>query len=159
MQPLPSLLMKARHLLLLLAMALCFAPLTSRAQVFFRVSVKVFTDSGGNRPAGRSNAEIQDDYTYYNQLLSKYARGCQFNLTEIVQMPASLSGWFNVTARSGTSRDNLLANCNSNAALYAYRSDNINVYINNSSSGVCCGANNGLIFTGNEDDHITPVHE
>jgi len=151
--------MKARRLFLLLAMALFLAPLTSRAQVFFRVSVKVFTDSNGNRPAGRSNAEIQDDYTYYNQLLSKYARGCQFSLTEIVQMPASLSGWFNVTARSGTSRDNLLANCTSNSALYAYRSDNVNVYINNSSSGVCCGANNGLIFTGNEDDHITPVHE
>jgi hypothetical protein len=74
-------------------------------------------------------------------------------------MPSSLSGWFNVTARSGTSRDQLLANCTSNSALYAYRSDNVNVYINNSSSGVCCGANNGLIFTGNEDDHITPVHE
>jgi hypothetical protein len=43
--------------------------------------------------------------------------------------------------------------------LYAYRTDAINVYVNNSSSGVCCGVNNGLVFTGNEDDHITPVHE
>jgi len=151
--------MKTRNFIPLLAVALCFAPIASTAQVFFRVSVKVFTDSSGFRPAGRSDAEIQDDYVYYNRLLANYARGCQFSLTEIVQMPSSLSSWFNIAARSGANRDNLLANCTSNAALYAYRTDNINVYINNSSSGVCCGANNGLIFTGNEDDHITPVHE
>jgi hypothetical protein len=129
------------------------------AQVFWRVSVKVFTDSGGNRPADRSNSEIQDDYVYYNALLTKYARGTRFSLTEIVQLPSSLSGWYNVAARNGSNRDMLLANATSNATLYAYRTDNVNVYINNSSSGVCCGAGNGLIFTGNEDDHITPVHE
>lgn len=151
--------MKARHSLILLAAALWFAPVVSHAQVFFRVSVKVFTDSNGNRPASRGTAEIQDDYVYYNELLTKYARGCQFSLTEVVQMPSSLSGWFNVTARSATSRDQLLANATSNATLYAYRTDRINIYINNSASGVCCGAGNGLVFTGNEDDHITPVHE
>lgn len=151
--------MKTRFCLALLVAALALVPAPGSAQVFFRVSVKVFTDSGGNRPSGRSNAEIQDDYVYYNRLLGNYARGCQFSLTEIVQMPSSLSGWFNMTARSGTSRDQLLANATSNATLYAYRTDAVNIYINNSSSGVCCGANNGLVFTGNEDDHITPVHE
>ncbi len=143
----------------MLVVALCLAPPSSPAQVFFRVSVKVFTDSNGNRPAGRTDAQIQDDYVYYNRLLAKYARGCQFSLTEIVQMPSGLSSWYNVTARDGGNRDALLAAATLNPALYAYRGDNINVYINNSSSGVCCGSNNGLIFTGNEDDHITPVHE
>lgn len=140
-------------------MALWFAPVSSQAQVFFRVSVKVFTDSNGNRPGGRTDAQIQDDYVYYNELLTKYARGCQFSLTEVVQLPSTLSGWFNVTARDSGNRTALQNNATSNTVLYAYRSDAINVYINNSSSGVCCGANNGLIFTGNEDDHITPVHE
>jgi hypothetical protein len=143
----------------LLAVALWFAPVASQAQVIFRVSVKVFTDSNGNRPSGRANAEIQDDYVYYNELLTKYARGCQFSLIEVVQLPSSLSGWFNVAARDSGNRGNLQNNATSNTVLYAYRTDAINVYINNSSSGVCCGANNGLIFTGNEDDHITPVHE
>jgi len=151
--------MKARNFLQLLVATFCLAPVVSPAQVFFRVSVKVFTDAGGNRPVNRSNAEIQDDYVYYNDLLTKYARGCQFSLTEIVQLPSSLSGWFNVTARDAGNRDKLLANATSNSVLYAYRTDHINLYINNSSSGVCCGAGNGLIFIGNEDDHITPVHE
>jgi hypothetical protein len=150
--------MKTIPLLLLLAI-LAAGATTSQAQVFWRVSVKVFTDSNGNRPTGRTDAEIQDDYVYYNRLLANYARGAQFSLTEIVQLPSSLSGWFNVAARNGSNRDQLLANATSNSTLYAYRTDRINVYINNSSSGVCCGAGNGLIFTGNEDDHITPVHE
>jgi hypothetical protein len=40
------------------------------AGVFWRVSVKVFTDSNGNRPSGRTDAQIQDDYTTYNQMIS-----------------------------------------------------------------------------------------
>jgi hypothetical protein len=151
--------MKARHFLPLLTVALWFAPVASHAQVFFRVSVKVFTDSNGNRPVNRSNAQIQDDYVYYNELLTKYARGCQFSLTEVVQLPSSLSGWFNVAARDSGNRGNLQNNATSNTVLYAYRTDNINLYINNSFSGICCGSGNGLIFIGNEDDHITPVHE
>ena len=151
--------MKARNYLPLLAAALCLAPLASPAQVFFRVSVKIFTDSNGNRPANRSNAEVQDDYVYYNDLLTKYARGCQFSLTEVVQLPSSLSSWFNVAARNSANRGNLQNNATSNTVLYAYRSDAVNVYINNSSSGICCGAGNGLIFVGNEDDRITAAHE
>ena len=115
--------MKARNYLPLLAAALCLAPLASPAQVFFRVSVKVFTDSNGNRPVNRSNAEVQDDYVYYNDLLTKYARGCQFSLTEVVQLPSSLSGWFNVAARNSANRGNLQNNATSNTVLYAYRSD------------------------------------
>lgn len=129
------------------------------AQVFWRVSVKVFTDSNGNRPANRSDSQITTDYDYYNALLAKYARGCQFSLTEVVQLPSSLSSWFNVAARNASNRDALLGAATSNMVLYAYRTDRINVYINNSSSGVCCGAGNGLIFVGNENGHITPVHE
>jgi hypothetical protein len=134
-------------------------PFSGSSQVFWRVSVKVFTDSNGNRPINRTNADIQDDYQYYNELLVKYARGSRFSLVEIVQLPSSLSGWFNVAARNSSNRDALLANATSNATLYAYRTDDINIYVNNSSSGVCCGSNNGLVFTGREDDHITPVHE
>jgi len=151
--------MNYRYFFALLVIGALLAPAVSSAQVFWRVSVKVFTDSNGNRPAGRADDQIQDDYEYYNNLLRKYARGCTFSLTEIVQLPSSLSGWYNIQARNAANRDFLLANCTSNATLYAYRSDRINVYINNSSSGVCCGGGNGLSLTGNEDDHITPLHE
>jgi hypothetical protein len=152
--------MKTRYLLPLLAVALYLAPLSSHAQVFWRVSVKVFTDSGGNRPSGRTDADIQDDYVYYNRLLGNYARGCQFSLVEIVQLPSSLSSWFNIAARDGGNTSALRVNATSNTVLYAYQNDMINIYINNSGSGFCCGGGiNGLIFTGNENDHITPVHE
>lgn len=151
--------MKTRHVLILLALALWFAPVASQAQVFFRVSVKVFTDSNGNRPANRTDPAIQDDYAYYNQLLTKYARGTQFSLTEVVQLPSSLSSWFSVAARDSGNRSALQTAATGNPGLYAYRTDAINLYINDSSSGICCGSGNGLIFIGNEDDHITPVHE
>lgn len=150
------------RLLILLASALLFLSSASQAQVFWRVSVKVFTDAGGNRPANRTDAEIQDDYAYYNKLLGIYARGYQFQLTEIVQLPSTLSTWFSVAARDGANRNSLQSTAtadSSSRALYAYRDNAINVYINNSSSGICCGAGNGLIFIGREDDHITPVHE
>jgi hypothetical protein len=103
--------------------------------------------------------QIQDDYTTYNRLINGYARGCRLAVTEIVQLPSSLSAWFNVQARNGANRDQLLSNATASPALYAYRSDAINIYINNSSSGVCCGANNGLIFVGNEDNSTTMFHE
>ncbi len=152
--------MKARTFLALLALAVCLGPVASHAQVFWRVSVKVFTDSGGNRPTGRTDAEIQDDYVYYNRLLANYARGCQFSLVEIVQLPSSLSSWYNMQARDGGNTSELRVNATSNTVLYAYQNNMINIYINNSSSGFCCGGGvNGLIFTGNENDHITPVHE
>jgi len=141
----------------LVALLLSAVPLP--AQVFWRVSVKVFTDSNGNRPAARTDAQIQADYTCYNGMINGYARGSSLALTEIVQLPPSLNSWFNIPARNSANRDALLANATSNAVLYAYRTTSINIYINNSSSGVCCGANNGLIFVGNEDGSTTMFHE
>ena len=149
-----------KPLKLLLALALLAAGLRSApAQIVWHVSIKVFTDSSGNRPVDRADANIQDDYVYYNKLLQGYTRGCQFQVTEIVQMPATLSGWFNLDPRSSVNRDNLQNNAGSNAVLYAYRNNAINLYINNGSSGICCGSGNGLIFIGKEDDHINPMHE
>lgn len=150
--------MKPKFPLLLLLGLLAWTPLAS-GQVVWRVSVKVFVDANGNRPANRSDANIQDDYVYYNMLLANYARGCQFSLVEIVQLPTSLSSWFDVQARSSANLNALQAAATGNPALYVYRANDINIYINNSGSGVCCGGGNGLIFTGNEDNHITPVHE
>jgi hypothetical protein len=145
------------------AMVVLFALFLSctiaHAQVFWRVSVKVFTDSNGNRPSGRTDTQIQADYENYNQLIAAYARGCRLQLTEIVQLPSNLSSWYNVVARDGGNRDALLTAATANPATYAYRSTAINIYINNSGSGVCCGANNGLIFVGNEDGAITMFHE
>ncbi len=146
-------------LLLLAAAALFLGEANTQAQVFWRVSVKIFTDSNGNRPSGRTDADLQNDFAYYNALLVKYARGTSFSLTEIVQLPSSLSSWYNVAARDSGNRTALQNNATSNTVLYAYRTDAINLYINNSSSGICCGAGNGLIFIGNENGHITPVHE
>jgi hypothetical protein len=144
---------------LLLIVALSLLPCAGSAQVVWRVSIKVFTDASSNRPLNRGDGNIQDDFVYYNNLLGKYARGCQFTVTEIVQMPSSLSAWFNVDPRNSANRNNLQTAAGANSALYAYRNDAINLYINNGSSGICCGNGNGLIFIGREDDHINPMHE
>ena len=140
-------------------LVLALAPTFGHAQVIWRVSVKVFTDVSGNRPVDRTDTQIRDDYARYNDLLASYARASRLVVTEIVQLPTSLAGWFDLDARDADNRQSLQANATANPALYAYRTDEINVYINNSSSGICCGSGNGLIFTGRQNGGMTAMHE
>jgi len=152
-------LMKTQLSLLLLAGALLCAPASAHAQVFWRVSVKVFTNGSGNRPAGRTDAQVQADYDMYNRLIATYARGCHLQVTEIVQLPSTLSAWYDLPARNAANRDALLEAAVNAPNTYAYRSDAINIYINNTSSGICCGGNDGMIFVGNENNSTTMFHE
>lgn len=142
--------MKPRQFLicLLLAGLIGFAPDAS-AGVRWRVSVKVFTDDNGNRPVGTFDSVMQGLIDDYNERLQLFARGLRLELTEVVQLDASLSSWFNRAARNSANRQELQDAATLFPGLYAYRDNSINVYVNNSSSGVCCGAGNGLVFMGN----------
>lgn len=154
--------MNLRKPILFVAFALLLWPVSGSAQVFWRLSIKVFTDSNGQRPSGCTDQEIRDNVSYNNLLLTSYARGCLFSVSEIVQLPSSLSSWYNRAARNSENRDELLTAAEDNAALYRYRDHSINVYINNSSSGICCGSGNGLVFMGNDAigaTSVTLIHE
>ena len=135
-------------LCLLLAGFLGFVTNAS-AIVRWRVSVKVFTNANGNRPIDTSDAAIQNLIADYNLRLQSFARGLVLELTEVVELDSSLNSWYNVEARNSANRSALQSAATLAPGTYAYRSSAINVYINNSSSGVCCGAGNGLVFMGN----------
>ncbi len=120
----------------------------AEAGVRWRISVKVFTDAQGARPVGMFDSVIQNQIDAYNDRFRLMARGFSYELTEVVQLDSSLSFWFDVNARDGGNRANLQANAELFPELYAYRDNRINVYINNSSSGICCGAGSGLVFMG-----------
>ncbi len=141
--------MNSRLLFLSLLIAtLCGAVPDAGAGVRWRVSVKVFTDANGNRPINAFDARIQGLIDDYNDRLKVFARGLQLELTEIVELSPDLNEWFNRQARNGDNRQALQDIATLLPDLFAYRANSINVYINNSESGVCCGGGNGLIFMG-----------
>jgi len=119
------------------------------ARVRWRVSIKIFTDDNGNRPSGTTDTAMQTLMGEYNLRLQSFARGLALELTEIVELDPSLSSWYNRAARDSSNRQALQDAATLLPDLYAYRANSINVYINNSSSGICCGGGNGLVFMGN----------
>lgn len=132
----------------LLWVALFCAVPAANAGVRWRVSVKVFTDANGNRPANAFDARIQGLIDDYNDRLKIFGRGLQLELTEIVELSPDLNEWFNREARNSANRQALQDLATLLPDLFAYRANSINVYINNTSSGVCCGGGNGLVFMG-----------
>lgn len=141
--------MKPRRFLICLLLASLFGfAADASARVRWRVSIKIFTDDNGNRPVGAFDWVMQGLIDDYNERLQIFARGLQLELTEVVELDSSLSSWFNRAARDSSNRQDLQDVATLFPSLYAYRDNSINVYINNSSSGICCGAGNGLLFMG-----------
>lgn len=137
-----------RFFICLLLVALFGVAPDAGAGVRWRVSVKIFTDDNGNRPVGAFDSVMQGLIDDYNERLQLFGRGLRLELTEVVQLDASLSIWFNRAARNSANRQELQDAATLFPGLYAYRDNSINVYVNNSSSGICCGGGNGLLFMG-----------
>lgn len=131
---------------------LALAPL-AEAGIQWRVSVKIILDGNGNLPVGTSSTNgsfAWDPYNYdtpdrirkvfddYNNLLGGMGWGFQFALTEVVEL-SGVSQWFNRNARDGQVRTDLEIQAKLHPIQYAYRPDTINIYINNSSSGISGG--------------------
>lgn len=137
----------------------------SLAQVSWPVSIKVFTDGLGTRPSGTTDSHILADFERFNARVAQYGRGFFFETPEIVEMPPSLQFWFNRTARSSSNAMDLWTAVNANQELYQYRPNQINIYVINSSSGICCGGfaaffNNPINFVGRTSDtSLTILHE
>jgi hypothetical protein len=137
---------------LLLALAMFGAVNMTSAQIQWRLSVKYFTDSFGNLPAPGngigSRAELTNHLKAANALLRESGRGYQLVLAEVVDL-RGLSQWFDLPARSEANKQALEAAAIGNPTLYLWRAGSINVYINNSSSGICSFPGSGsLIFLG-----------
>jgi hypothetical protein len=148
-------------------MALCAAmlanlicPATANAQLRWRISVKFILNSSGNRPSSgvvNTDQEVQDQVNNANAVLRSYGRGYEFQLTEIVDL-AGVSQWY-TTDRD--EKDALEAAAEANKALYAYRDNAINVYINGASGSAVCSFPPGddIIFMGQGSRTTSIFHE
>ena len=165
--------MKTHLLLLPLAALLLATP--ARADLQVRISVKFILGSSGQRPSNytggfgtssiglTNNQAIIDNIAYANELLRRAGRGYQYTLTEI----QDVSGWssfFNIPARNGPNKNALEDVATSNAttrAQFFWRDNAINVYINNTSSGVCSFPDDGYsaIFIGSLAYDTLIIHE
>jgi hypothetical protein len=142
------------HLIRILALAAIAlplgAPLTTEAQIYWRVSVKLILDVNSNPPFSAvtnsgyfypinygSSSEVRRVFNDYNELLGRMGWGYRFDLIEVVNL-SGVSQWFNANARDGDTRNQLELAAKTNS-VYRYRPDALNLYINNSSSGVSGG--------------------
>jgi len=120
-------------------------------QLYWRVSVKLILDQNGNPPfASSTNSGFANFVNYgsstqvarlfqeYNQLLGRMGWGYRFDLQEVVNL-SGVSQWFSVNAGDGNNRRDLEIAAKANPSVYQYRFDALNIYINNSSSGVSGG--------------------
>ncbi len=126
---------------LLLACLLTMPVASVHAALTWRVSVKIILDSQGNNPTATNRfnystpGRIREEFAEYNVLLDRMGWGYRFDLTEVKEL-TGLNQWFNKDARNGSNRLELELAAKANPAVYAYRLDALNVYVNNSSSGV-----------------------
>lgn len=135
-------------------------PLDATAQLRWRVSVKFILNANGNRPASgviNTDQEVQDQINNANEVLTSYRRGYQFQLTEIVNL-AGVSQWYD-NPRDDKEALELVAEANK--ALYAYRDNAINIYINGNSGSAVCSFPPGddIIFMGQGSRTTSVFHE
>lgn len=128
-----------------LLLLLFLLPLSASAQLQWRLSIKLIADASGSPPPNAALNYSNEIFTA-NQLLTNYARGYSFQLTELLTL-TGVSQWYNVQARNGSNKLALQAAARANPSLYAYRNNAINVYVVNGISGVCS-------FPGDGDDVI-----
>jgi len=143
-------------------------------QIQWRISVKFILGASGQMPTNTSTnfgvsginftnrQAVTDNINFANQLLARTGRGFRFNLTEIQEVSGA-SGFFMLPARSEGNKIALEAVATSNAtsrAQFFWRDDAINVYINNTSSGICSFVGSGnIIFTGSASYDTLILHE
>ena len=126
------------------AVLLLLSIVSTQATLTWRVSVKIILDQNGNGPTATNEfnysteARIRQEFDEYNQLLGRMGWGYQFQVTEVLRV-SGISQWFSVDARNGQNRTDLEIQAKLNPGQYAYRLDALNIYINNTSSGVSGG--------------------
>ena len=143
----------------LLFLALLLAPFLAQAQLGWRISVKLIADAGNNPPPNAFN-NISNEIVLANQLLDGYGRGYQFAITEILTL-TGVSQWYNIQARNNSNKLALQAVARANPGIYAWRNNTINLYVANSSSGVCSFPDDGdeLVLVGANAYRTLVLHE
>ena len=120
----------------MVCLALSSAP--ARAAVPIHFSVKFILDGNGSRPLMggiNTDGEVRNQIDRSNQILDAMGSEFEFEVVEIVDL-AGVSQWF-MTPFDGDTLDGIRDAARDDPALYAWRTDAINVYVNGSgSSGI-----------------------
>lgn len=112
--------------LLTFSVACWLATFTARADINWRLSVKLIADDHGAVPAEWSR-RFNAEFARANDILARHGRGYRLELTEVLVL-TGISQW-HLTPVDSASRDNLHATARAQPALYGYRTDAINIYI------------------------------
>lgn len=134
------------------------------------LSVKFILHTDGTRPTG-SGIDIstvsgfRDEVDWGNEVMARAARGYKLRVVEYLDIqPPVPSGqpndyWYNLPARSN--RQTIETAALADTATWRWRSDAINIYVNNSSSGQCSfvGSGSSIALGGTIFTVGTVVHE
>jgi Pregnancy-associated plasma protein-A len=151
---------------LICCLLVAMASLSARAQLEWRISVKLFTgptNQPPRQPGWATNANINqsiaNNVDWVNAILAANGRGYRWQLTEIVTvpgstapLPASTNSWFNLPVSGGT-QDDLDAKAKSNPAGFQFRNNAINFYFSDATSG----PNGGYCAFPTENQHVILV--
>ncbi len=140
---------------------------SANAQLQWRISIKVFTDSNGALPRipgwGLGGVtlfqELSNGVRYANNVLAGTGRGYSWQLTEIVTvpgttapLPAMTNSWFRMPVNAAA-QDDLDTKVKSNAAGFQYRTNAVNFYYIDSNLGSAGGS---CAFPP-ENQHVIPI--
>ncbi len=132
------------------------------ADIPYRLSVKFILDSSGNRPVTgniNTDAEVNSQIDLGNEALKSIFSELGMGLVEIVNI-AGVSQHYN-DAINPTNRDQIRSHALANTALYAWRSNAINVYIVGSAGSAIAKfpPDNDIILAGQNLRTTTIIHE
>lgn len=160
--------MKSLLFILLLA-----SPAMLRAAIEVRLSIKFVEKPDGTPPQSFMPTGNQADIStragcdasiaFANNILASAGRGYVLKVVEYHDIqPPPPSGqpddyWYSMNARANSSVIERAAFLN--PTVWRYNASHINIYINNSSSGQCCGAIQRTITVGRSVQKTTLVHE
>lgn len=142
--------------------AMFFAVAPAQAYVPVKISIKFILDAAGNRPGSgnlNTDAELDDQLLRGEEVLRTYFSELRLDDIEIIDL-AGVSGYFSSAVNAAT-RDALRADALNNKALYAWRDNAVNIYINGSAgSGIADFApDNNIILIGQNCRLTTVIHE
>lgn len=132
-----------RHLLnwfpICILNAVLLAPVTARSEVVWRVSFKVIQDASGDRPNNIANSDLQAQIDFANTNPYFLSRGFRLQSDEIIDL-SGVSQWFDGPDETWkTFRSDLQAAAEADPSLYQWRTDAINVYVNDDNGGGMTG--------------------
>jgi hypothetical protein len=132
--------------------------LAAAAPIEIRISVKYILTPSGTRPLPGNigtQAGCEAEVAYGNQILAAAGRGYTMKILEYLDVqPPPPSGqpstfWYNLDARANVGTIDAAAIADK--VTWKWRGDAVNVYINNSGSGQCCGSGIGKTFSLGKD--------